>query len=82
MAAQLGDELVRGAPGGADGARVVLHPCWMRQGNPYGTPAGKKLYVNSIGVPCRNGDDQGLVGAVELFSGPAVGGLKVLVHAV
>lgn len=64
------------------GARVVLHPCWMRQSNPYGTPAGKKLYVDSVSVPRRNRDDQGLVRTVEVLSGPAVGGLKVLVHAV
>lgn len=78
-------------PGNLDGQRIgnhpagallVLHPCWMRQRNPNGTPAGKKLYVNSVGVPRRNGDDQGLVDTVELFSGPAVGGVKVLIHAI
>src|SRR6476646_3774127 len=78
-------------PGNLDGKRIgydptgallVLHPCWMRQRNPYGTPAGKKLYVNSVGVPGRNRDNQGLVNTVEFLSGPAVGGVKVLVHAV
>jgi hypothetical protein len=54
----------------------------MRQRDPNGTPAGKKLYINSVGVPCRNGDDQGLVNTMEFLSGPAVGGVKVLVHAV
>jgi hypothetical protein len=76
-------------PGNLDGQRigyhpagslVVFHPCWMRQGNPNGTPAGKKLYINGVGVPRRNRDDQGLVNTVEFFSSPAVGGVKVLVH--
>jgi len=78
-------------PGNLDGQRIsydppgpllVFHPCWMRQSNPNGTPAGKKLYVNGVGVPRRNGDDQGLVNTVEFLSSPAVGGVKVLVHAV
>jgi len=42
----------------------------------------QELYVNRIGVPRRNRDDQGLIRTVEVLSGPAVGGLKVLVHAV
>jgi hypothetical protein len=76
-------------PGNLDGQRigydpagslVVFHPCWMRQGNPNGTPADKKLYINSVGVPRRNGDDQGLVNTVESLSSPAVGGVKVIVH--
>jgi hypothetical protein len=78
-------------PGNLDGQRIgydpagtllVFHPCWMRQRNPNGTPAGKKLYINSVGVPRRNRDDQGLVNTVEFFSRPAVGGVKVLVHAI
>ena len=85
------DRRLQKMPGRLDGKRVgyhpsgallVLHPCWMRQSNPYGTPAGKKLYVNSVGVPGRNRDDQGLVNTMESLSGPAVGGVKVLVHAV
>lgn len=64
------------------GALVVLHPCWMRQRYPNGTPAGKKLYIYSVGVPGRNSDDQGLVNTMESLSGPAVGGVKVLIHAV
>ena len=76
---------------GLDGQRIgnhpagpflVLHPCWMRQRNPYRTSAGEKLYVYRVSVPGRNRDNQGLVNTVEFFSGPAVGGVKVLIHAV
>ena len=78
-------------PGGLDGQRIgnhpagpllVLHPCWMRQRNPYRTSAGEKLYVYSVSVPGRNRDNKGLVNTMESLSGPAVGGVKVLVHAV
>jgi hypothetical protein len=54
----------------------------MRQRNPYRPSAGKKLYVHGVSVPGRNGHDQGLVNTMESLSGPAVGSVKVLVHAV
>lgn len=63
-------------------ALVVFHPCWMRQSDPYRTPADKKLYVNGIRVAGGNGDNQGLINAMQLLSGPAVGSVKVLVHAI
>src|SRR4051812_12570433 len=63
------------------GAPVVLHPCWMRQSNPYWPPARKKLHVDRIGVPGGDGNNQCLVNTMQLLSGPAVGGVKIIVHA-
>ena len=60
------DHRLQEVPGNLDGQRIgndpagaflVLHPCWMRQRNPNGTPAGEKLYVDSVGAPGGNGDN-------------------------
>src|SRR5579859_2951225 len=59
---------------------LVLHPCWMRQSDPYRAAADQKLDVNGVRVAGGDGHNQGLVHAVQLLSGPAVGGVKVLVH--
>src|ERR1051326_2330780 len=83
------DRRFQEAPGGLDCQRVcnhparallVLHPCWMRQSDPDGTPAHEKLDVDGVGMAGGYGDNQGLVHAVQLLSGPAVCGVKVLVH--
>src|SRR5438270_3389711 len=63
------------------GALVVLHPGWMRQSHPHRTPAHKKLHIDGIRMPGGDGHDQGLVNTMQLLPGPAVGSVKVVVHA-
>ena len=64
----------------ASGALFVLSPGWMRQRDPHWTSAGQKLDVNGISVTGRDGDDQGLVNAVQPLPGPAIYGVEVLIH--
>src|SRR6202035_6056359 len=62
------------------GALLVLHPGRMRQRHPDSSSVNQKLYVDSIGVPCGNGDDQRLIDAMNWLLGPAVGGGEILKH--
>src|SRR6266404_1845053 len=63
-------------------AFVVFNPGWMRQSNPHRTSAGQKFYVHGVSVPGCNGNDQGLVNTMQLLPSPAVGSVKIIVHAV
>jgi len=65
---------------GLAGAPFVLHPCRMRQRDPDRSSIDQKLDVDRIGVTRGNGDDQGLVDAVDLLLRPAVGGGEVFKH--
>ena len=61
-------------------ALVVLDPRGMRHSDPHGTAVGQELYVNGVGVTRGNGNDECLINAVDLFTGPAVVNAKVSVH--
>jgi hypothetical protein len=52
----------------------------MRQGYPYGVAVREKLDIHGIRVAGSNGDDQRFVNAVDLFLGPAVGGMEIAIH--
>ena len=62
------------------GLPIELHPRRMRESDPYRPVSDEKLDVDSVGVPGRNGDDERLILAVQRFAGPAVDGLKVVIH--
>ena len=42
--------------------------------------AGQELYVDGVSVPRRNGNDQGMILAVQRLGGPAINRLEVVVH--
>ena len=62
------------------GALVVFNPSGMRECNPYGTPVDEEFEIDGIGMAGRDGDDQGLVDAVDFFLGPAIDGFEIFVH--
>ena len=63
------------------GSLLVLHPSRMGQSQPHRTAIHQEFDVHSIGMPGRNCDDQGLIHAVDLLAGPAVGRGEVGKHA-
>jgi len=75
-----GDLDGQGIVHGSASALVVFDPSGMRQSNPGGLAVSQEFDVHGIGVASGNGHDQGLVGAVDLFPGPAVSGAKIGVH--
>src|ERR1019366_6756032 len=75
-----GDFLRQGIGDQPSGAVLVLDPGRVRQGDPDGTPVDQELDVHRIGVAGGDGHHQGLVKAVYLFLGPAVGGGEVSEH--
>ena len=62
-------------------AVLVFDPSRKRQRNPYRPAIHKKLDINRIGMSCGNGYDQRLKDAVYFLFGPAVQGMKILIHS-
>src|SRR5271157_5743334 len=62
------------------GALLVFDPGRVWQGNPDWAPVDQELDVHRIGVAGGDGHYQGLVEAVHLLLGPAVGGGEVSEH--
>src|SRR5579884_3964044 len=54
------------------GALVVLDPGGMRERDPDGASVGEELDVDGVGVAGGDGDDECLVGAVNVLISPAV----------
>src|SRR5664279_747062 len=48
------------------GLPVKLHPRGMRESDPYRPVHYQKLHINSVSVPCSDGDDERLILAVQL----------------
>src|ERR1700686_1031323 len=69
---RIGDQL--------SGAVLLFNPGRVRQGDPDRATVNQELDVHCIGVAGGDGYDQGLVEAVYLFLGPAVGGGEVSEH--
>lgn len=76
-------------PGNFNGQRIgnhlagtifVLDPSRVWKSNPDGAPIGQKLDIDRIGVARRNGDNQSLIDTVDLFLGPAIKRVKIVVH--
>jgi len=76
-------------PGDLDGKRIAdrfagapleLRPGWMRERDPDGAAIGQELDVHGVGVTRSNGQDQGLVHAVDLFTGPPVFHFEISIH--
>src|SRR5919109_1517722 len=64
----------------APSSLLVFHPGRMRERHPHGAAIDKELDVDRISMAGRNGHNQGLINTVHLLLGPAVGGVKLLVH--
>src|SRR5437764_1711349 len=66
-----------------DGLRVALLifiPCGQRQSYPNRAAVDQKLNIHCVSMASGNGNNQGLVDAVDLLLGPAIEGLKVAIH--
>ena len=59
---------------------AVFRPCSVRQSEPHAAIIYVELDVNGIGVASRDRHHQGLIDAVNLLLGPALNGVKILVH--
>ena len=60
---------------------IELHPRHVRESDPNRPVVpDQELDVDGVGVPRRNGDDQGLILAVQRLAAPAVDRLEVVVH--
>jgi len=63
------------------GARFLLDPGFEGQGDPHGAAADVEPHIDCVGVAGGDGYDIGFPAAVKVFAGPAVGYVKVFVHA-
>ena len=61
-------------------AFVIFDPGGMRKSDPDRAPVDQEFEIDRVGVPRRDGDDQGLVNAVDFFLAPAIDGFKIFVH--
>ena len=77
MAGNLNGQRVRN---NAAGAFPVFNPGRMRQGYPHWTPIDYEFDVDGVRMACGHSNNQGLIQAVQFMAGPAVGGVKVVVH--
>ena len=76
-------------PGDFDGQRIgddlafpilVLHPGGTGERDLHRPPIDQKLDIHRIRVPGGDSYNQGLINAVHFLLGPAVNGVKVLIH--
>ena len=70
---KIGDDLA--------GAALLLIPCLKGQGDPDGLAIDLVTDIDRIGVAGGNGHHVGLPDAVQVGSGPAIGDVEILVHA-
>jgi hypothetical protein len=59
---------------------MVFHPRYMGQRNPYRTFTHQELYIDRVGMPGSDGNNQRLIPAVHRSARPAVNRLEVVVH--
>ena len=62
------------------GALLLLDPGMAGHRDPHGLDVDVEANVNGVGVSGGDGHDIGLPAAMEIFAGPAVGDVEVLVH--
>src|ERR1700729_2928340 len=76
-------------PGNLDGERIgnglvstilVLDPGGKGQGHPHRAAVDHKLYIHGIGMASGHRNDEGLIKTVNIFLGPAVTCVKILIH--
>src|SRR2546426_9152234 len=63
------------------GSLLVLHPGRMRQRHPNRPPVYQEFNIDRISMAGCNRHNQRLVNTVHLLFGPAIGGVKILVHS-
>jgi hypothetical protein len=61
-------------------ALFVLDPCRMRERHPDFSSADQELDIHRVGVAGSNRHDHGLINAMDLFLGPAIGRGEILKH--
>src|SRR5437879_13130494 len=59
---------------------LIFIPCHQRESYPDRTPINQELYVYRIGVASGNGDNQGLINAMDLLLGPAIKCMEIAIH--
>ena len=83
------DELLEVAAGDLDGELVGDHqagalllgvPGIEGQGDPHRAAVDGEADIDSVSVAGGDGDNVGFPGAVEVFAGPAVGNVEIVVH--
>jgi hypothetical protein len=52
----------------------------MRERDPDGLAINEELDIDGVGVAGGDGDDKGLIEAVDVAFGPAIGGVEVVEH--
>lgn len=62
------------------GAALLLNPCEVRHGDPYGAAVDGKADIRGVGVAGGDGDDGALPFTAEVFACPSVSYSEVFIH--